>query len=126
MVLANRSTFSAANNFVSAMKALPQVAVVGDRTGGGCGMPFSSEVPCGWSIRFSASPVYDTDMRLTESGVDPSEGGKIDMDPEQEQKGIDTIIEFAIEAINKAAEKDDTTDPAKKIIGRVNPRRPVL
>lgn len=126
IVLANRSTFSAANNFVVAMKALPQVAVVGDRTGGGCGMPFSSEVPCGWGVRFSASPVYDTHMQLTESGVDPTEGGELDMDPEQEEKGIDTIIEFAIEALNKAAEKYDSTDTEKKIIGRIHPGRSIL
>lgn len=126
IVLANRSTFSAANNFVSVMKLLPQVAVVGDRTGGGCGMPFSSEVPCGWSVRFSASPVYDANMNLTEAGVDPTEGGELDMDPEMEQKGIDTIIEFAIEALNRAADKDNPEDTEKKTIGRIRPGRSIL
>ncbi|WP_438589109.1 S41 family peptidase [Duncaniella dubosii] len=53
IVLANRSTFSAANNFVSVMKLLPGVRVVGATTGGGSGMPYSSELPCGWSVRFS-------------------------------------------------------------------------
>ena len=48
IVLTNRSTFSAANNFVSVMKNLPNVAIVGSVTGGGSGMPFSSELPCGW------------------------------------------------------------------------------
>lgn len=33
VVLANRGTFSAGNNFVSVMKALPNVIVIGDCTG---------------------------------------------------------------------------------------------
>ena len=55
VVLTNRSTFSAANNFVSIMKSRKNTAIVGDITGGGSGMPFSSELPCGWGIRFSPS-----------------------------------------------------------------------
>ena len=103
IVLTNRSTFSAANNFVSAMKSLPQVAIVGATTGGGCGMPFSSELPCGWSVRFSASPVYDSAMQLTEAGIDPTPGGEVDMDVDKAVDGIDTILEFAIKALNRAA-----------------------
>lgn len=115
IVLANRSTFSAANNFVSAMKGLKQVAVVGDCTGGGSGMPFSSEIPCGWSVRFSGSPVYDAEMNLTENGVEPSKGGKIDMDPTKESEGIDTILEFAIKALNRIAEQNKPDKPATVI-----------
>lgn len=89
------------------MKSLPHVAVIGDVTGGGSGMPFSSELPCGWAVRFSGSPVYDAEMQLTEHGVEPTPGGEIDMDPEQEAKGIDTILEFAIEVLNRAAEDKD-------------------
>ena len=59
VVLCNRSTFSAANNFVSVMKCLPGVTVAGSTTGGGSGMPFSSELTNGWGVRFSASPVRD-------------------------------------------------------------------
>lgn len=113
IVLTNRSTFSAANNFVSVMKSLPHVAVIGDITGGGSGMPFSSEIPCGWAVRFSASPVYDAEMNLTEHGVEPSPGGEIDMDPEREADGIDTILEFAIEVLNRAAADKGT--PSQKL-----------
>ena len=96
VVLTNRSTFSAANTFVAVMKTLPSVRIVGDRTGGGSGMPFSSELPCGWGVRFSACPVYDPEGKLTEWGVEPSEGCKIDMDPEAAYNGHDTILDFAI------------------------------
>lgn len=127
IVLCNRSTFSAANNFVSVMKSLPNVAVVGARTGGGCGMPFSSEVPCGWSVRFSASPVYDADMELTESGVDPSPGGEVNMDTEDALRGIDSIIEFAIRALNAAADHNrPVTEQAmeSQVIG-ISPARTI-
>ena len=96
VVLANRSTFSAANNFVSVMKSLPNVAVVGDVTGGGSGMPFSSELPNGWSIRFSASPVRDPEGHLTEFGVTPTERCEVDLDPQEALNGHDTMLDFAI------------------------------
>ncbi|MBD5333805.1 MAG: S41 family peptidase [Bacteroides sp.] len=96
IVLANRSTFSAANNFVSIMKLLPGVRVVGATTGGGSGMPFSSELPCGWSVRFSACSMLDAEGHSTEYGVEPTEGCAIDMDPAAALSGHDTILDFAI------------------------------
>ena len=96
VILANRGTYSAANNFVSVMKELPQVVVMGDITGGGSGLPFSSELPNGWSIRFSASPIYDASRQHTEFGVAPTEGYKMDMDLEQVGQGHDTILDRAI------------------------------
>ena len=70
-VLTNRSVFSAANEFVKYMKRCPHVITVGDKTGGGAGMPFSSELPNGWSIRFSACPIFDADGQSTEFGIEP-------------------------------------------------------
>lgn len=96
VILTNRSTFSAANSFVSIMRLLPNVRIVGDTTGGGSGMPFSSEIPCGWAVRMSACPVYDAEMNLTEHGVAPSDGCRIDLDPELALQGKDTILEFAL------------------------------
>ena len=86
------------------MKPLPHVAVIGDTTGGGSGMPFSSEMPIGWSVRFSASPVYDRDMKLTENGIEPTRGGDIDMDPQAVLDGHDTILDFAIAVLVRNAE----------------------
>ncbi len=104
-VLTNRSTFSAANNFVSLMKNLPNVVIVGDTTGGGCGMPFTSELPNGWSIRFSAAPIYDANHQLTEFGIEPTEGYKVDMDNADKAKGIDTILETAFKALTEMQKK---------------------
>ena len=55
VVITNRGVYSAANEFVKYMKNLPNVTIIGDKTGGGAGMPFSNELPNGWSVRFSAT-----------------------------------------------------------------------
>lgn len=101
VVICNRSTFSAANNFVSVMKSLPYVTVVGTRTGGGAGMPFNSELPNGWGVRFSSAPMLDCHRQSTESGVDPSEGCALDMDPATVLSGHDTILDFAVALLNR-------------------------
>lgn len=95
VVLTNRSTYSAANDFVKVMSRLPGVTVIGDCTGGGSGLPFSSELPNGWSIRFSASPMYDDEMNQTEWGIEPDEF--VDMTLTDMLEGRDTILDRAIE-----------------------------
>ena len=92
-ILTNRRSYSSTNDFVGKMKQMPQAIIIGDKTGGGSGLPFSSELPNGWSVRFSASPMYDPDMQHQEFGIDPDI--KVDMTSEDIQKGIDTIIETA-------------------------------
>lgn len=101
VVLTNRSTFSAANNFASVMKLLPGVRIVGATTGGGSGMPYSSELPCGWGVRFSACSMLDARHRSTESGVEPTEGCAVDMSVEDALAGRDTILEKAIALLNE-------------------------
>ena len=59
-------------------------------------MPFSSELPNGWAVRFSASPLRDPEGNLTEFGVAPTPGCEVDMDPQKALEGIDTMLEFAI------------------------------
>lgn len=93
VLLTNRSCYSAANDFVNSMRYAPNVTIVGDRTGGGSGLPFSSELPNGWSIRFSASPILDAEKNHTEFGIDPNVD--VDMTDEDITKGVDTIIERA-------------------------------
>ncbi len=101
VILTNRSTFSAANNFVSVMKTLPQVTIVGATTGGGSGMPISSELPIGWSVRMSSCSVLDPNGLSTENGVEPSYGHAIDLDPTAATLGHDTILDHAIKILNQ-------------------------
>lgn len=93
VVLTNRGVYSAANEFVKYMKCLPQVTIVGDRTGGGAGLPFSSELPNGWIVRFSACPMYDRDGKDTEFGIAPTH--QVGMKPTDQARGKDTLIEYA-------------------------------
>lgn len=101
VVLTNRSCFSAANNFVSVMKGLPNVKIVGAKTGGGGGMPFSSELPIGWSVRFSACPILDAQGNVIENGIDPSPGCEVHAPEEELAEGIDAILDFAIDMLKE-------------------------
>lgn len=78
------------------MQYIPLCHIVGATTGGGSGMPFNSELPNGWGVRFSACPVLDAKRIPTEAGVDPSPGCAVDFDPHAAVNGIDTVLEFAI------------------------------
>ena len=93
VVLTNRSCYSATNTFVRNMKECPLVTVMGDRTGGGSGMPFSSELPNGWSVRFSACPMYDAGMNQIEFGIEPDRN--VSLTEEDALRHKDTLIEAA-------------------------------
>jgi hypothetical protein len=95
-VLTNRRCYSAANDFVNAMKALPGVYILGTTTGGGGGLPFSAELPNGWSVRFSASPMLDTAMKSIEEGIAPDRYAGFSA---QEFSDFDPLIELAREYI---------------------------
>lgn len=93
IVLTNRRCYSATNTFVRDVKYCPLVTVMGDQTGGGSGLPFSSELPNGWSVRFSAAPMFDRDMNQIEFGIQPDI--QVSITDEDRAKGIDTVIEAA-------------------------------
>ncbi len=93
IVLTNRECYSATNTFVRDMKQCAQVTVIGDCTGGGSGMPFSSELPNGWQIRLSTEPGLDANLRHIEFGIAPDV--VCSMDTLQARQGIDTMIETA-------------------------------
>ena len=93
VVLTNRSCFSATNDFVNAMRYCPNVTILGDKTGGGSGLPFHSEIPIGWSVRFSACPVFDAGMEHIEFGIEPDV--HVDLLEQDVKKGKDTLIEKA-------------------------------
>lgn len=97
-LLTNRHSYSATNDFVNSMRYLPHVTVIGDKTGGGSGLPFSSELPNGWGVRYSASPHLDVDKQHIEFGIEPDI--KVDMLPEDKAENRDTIIEEARKLLN--------------------------
>lgn len=97
VVLTNRLSFSATNDFVNRMNQAPNAIIVGDKTGGGGGLPLSSELPNGWMVRFSSSPMYNAAMQSTEWGINPDYS--VGLTATDEANGYDTIIEKAITLI---------------------------
>lgn len=99
VVLTNRRCYSATNDFVNAMNSIEsgRIILLGDRTGGGSGLPFTAELPNGWAIRFSASPHYDPQLRSIENGIDPDIF--VNMLPEDLERKRDTLLERAFEVL---------------------------
>ena len=96
-ILTNRGCYSATNEFASTMKHAHNAIIVGDRTGGGGGFPFSSELPNGWSVRFSTSPTFNAEREHIEFGVEPDV--RLDMTPSDINRMRDTYIEYARQRI---------------------------
>lgn len=105
VVLTNRAVYSSANHFVMLVKPLPQVMVIGDKTGGGSGLPLNSTLPNGWTVRFSACPILDIEGKHTEFGIAPHE--EVQITSADWNNGRDTIIERAIELINSLYEENN-------------------
>lgn len=99
VVLTNRSSYSATNDFVLQMGALPHVTVIGDTTGGGAGTPYYGQLQNGWTYRFSSTQTVNLNQNQVEPGIPPDE--QIDLDPAAEQNGEDNIIERAKEIIKQ-------------------------
>ena len=93
IVLTNRRCYSATNTFIRDVSNFPLVTALGDQTGGGSGLPFSSELPNGWSVRFSASPMFDVNMQQIEFGIKPDI--PCSLLESDRAKGLDTLIETA-------------------------------
>lgn len=97
VVLANRSSYSATNMFVCRMKDAPNSLILGDLSGGGGGLPSSNELPNGWMVRFSSSPMYDVAMQPIEFGIEPDI--QVMLDAGDVAKGEDTLIEKAVKLV---------------------------
>lgn len=99
IVLTNRAVYSAANGFVNCMHQCPNVTLLGDRTGGGSGLPFNSELPCGWQVRYSAVVHYDAQMRHIEFGIAPDI--PLSFSGADTQQNRDTYIEKARKCLSE-------------------------
>lgn len=102
VILTNRSCYSATNMFVSMMKQLPNVTVIGDRTGGGGGLPINDELPNGWIYRFSSTKTLEPDGYNIEFGIEPDI--YLDIDDADRESGRDSLIEYAISFIKNGGE----------------------
>lgn len=92
VVITNRKVYSAANMFVSIMSCFPQVLTMGDCTGGGGGVPVTSELYNGWTVKLSTNPVFDIRKQSIESGINP---------------------DYPVALITKNAQRDNIIETAK-------------
>lgn len=98
VVLIDRGSFSATTMFSVAAKALPNITLIGDTTGGGGGAPNGGQMPNGWIYRFSVSQLLDLNMKnYAENGVPPT----IVVDFDWSDLSRDKIIERAVIELNK-------------------------
>lgn len=94
-ILTNRHSYSATEWFVLFTDVLPNVTMVGDTTGGGSAIPLVRELPNGWLLRISNTQIMMPSGRdFQNTGLYPDT--PIWITSEDEEKGIDTILEKAM------------------------------
>lgn len=104
IVLQDRSSFSATNDFLYKIALADNVIRIGEISGGGTGMPATSELPNGWRVRYSAVKSYDKDMNQLEGGFAPDI--EVHNDSYYEKPDAkDRILVAAVEKIFKLREK---------------------
>lgn len=94
VVLTNRRSYSASTFFAQMMRVIPSATLLGDNTGGGGGIPVYGELPNGWTYRFSATQTVTPEGTHIEQTVPVDI--RVDMDPGEEDRGVDSIIEAAL------------------------------
>lgn len=99
-VLVNRYSFSATEDFLLMMRALPQVRLVGDYSGGGSETrPLMKELPNGWAYRVSSRLMFDAQKQLISQGIAPD--FLVAPTRADSLRGKDSIIEKAVFELSK-------------------------
>jgi len=92
-LLIDRGTYSAGSFTSLATKALPNIVLIGDTTGGGLGLPNGGQLPNGWTYRFSITQALTLDKKPDyENGVPPDIRVLVDWN----DRTKDEVIERAI------------------------------
>ena len=95
-ILTNRGCYSATTTMIYMMNPLPQVTIIGDRTGGGSGSVAEGYLGNGWIWAMSTSEFIDHEERHLDDGYDPDIFVQLDTT----DKTKDEIIERAILELN--------------------------
>ncbi|MFA9392584.1 MAG: S41 family peptidase [Prolixibacteraceae bacterium] len=94
MMLIDRGSYSASSFTSLATKALDNIVLVGDTTGGGLGLPNGGQLPNGWNYRFSITQALTLDMDNSyENGVPPDIAIRLDWQDLRHDEVIDRAIE---------------------------------
>ncbi|PKV50699.1 tricorn protease-like protein [Aquimarina sp. MAR_2010_214] len=93
VVLTDRGTYSAGSFFSLATKALPNITLIGDTTGGGLGLPNGGQLPNGWTYRFSITQALTLDKNPDyENGVPPDIEALVDWNDLTKDEVLDRAI----------------------------------
>jgi hypothetical protein len=100
ILLTNRHTFSAAEDFTLMLKSLPNVVHLGDTTLGGVATnPIVKTLPNGWTYRMSRTINCDKNKVPIKGGIAPQ--FEVQISKSDSVNGVDRIIEAAINKINE-------------------------
>jgi C-terminal processing protease CtpA/Prc len=94
-VLTNRGDYSSSEDFVLAMRIMPQVTIVGDTTGGASGGPIVRELPNGWTYELSQWIEYTPDKKTFE-GVGLAPDIVVKPTPSTFAAGRDPVVDQAL------------------------------
>ena len=103
VIITDRSVFSAAEDFVLALRQLSHVYVVGQFTGGGSGNPMTRELPNGWIVKVPRWQVADPLTRELYEGIGLEPDSVLIQRTLDTTLGIDRVLEFSINYINQGA-----------------------
>jgi C-terminal processing protease CtpA/Prc len=94
-VLSGRAVYSSNESFISAMRELPNVTILGDTTGGATGNPAQHALGDGWQYSVSRWIEWTADRRVIEwNGIPPDV--LVAWDMSAVQAGRDPVLEAAI------------------------------
>ncbi len=99
VLLTNRRCFSSAEETVLMMKALPNVTVVGDTTGGGAGNPIILQLPNGWTYWVPRWIMY-TAQKTSYEGIGLPPDIPVQISTADSIAGRDVILERAIQRLS--------------------------
>lgn len=107
-LLVGRGVFSSNESFVSAMRELPHVTVIGDTTGGSSGNPALFDLSNGWQYAVPRWIAYTADQTIIEwNGIPPDI--YVEATPSDFAQGRDPVLEFAVawlrEQLNTASSR---------------------
>ena len=97
VVLTNRGVYSAGSYFAAYIRGIPGAILMGDKTGGGSGVPAGHDLPNGWYFNYSSNIGYTVDGINFENGVPVDI--EVSSPAEDLAKGKDPILERAIQYI---------------------------
>jgi hypothetical protein len=110
-VLSGRRVLSSNESFISAMRELPHVTIVGDTTGGSSGNPGIFDLGGDWKYTVSRWIAYTADLRVIEwQGIPPDVF--VDVSEDDFVAGADPVIEAALTHLGHALAADRISEPA--------------